>query len=102
MKELEQAYPGLTVEDVHFDVTEEGDAVRVVATANLERWEAAERDFDWPEDAVERVREILKRVVAHLGLRASVDVVERDGELLAEISGPELGLLIGKHGQTLD
>ena len=41
------------------------------------------------------------RVVA-LGLRASVDVAERDGEIWAEVSGPELGLLIGKHGQTLD
>jgi spoIIIJ-associated protein len=103
MKELEQSYPGLTVEDVQFDVSETEDGpVRVVATARLDRWEAAERDFDWPEDPVERVREILKRVVAYLGLRASVDVVERDGELLAEISGPELGLLIGKHGQTLD
>ena len=48
------------------------------------------------------MREILRRVVSALGLRASVDMTERDGEIWAEISGPELGLLIGKHGQTLD
>ena len=108
MKELERSFPGISVEHVSFEVVEQGPAgeeeslTRVVATADLERWRAAERDFDWPEEPVERVREILRRVVSHLGLRASVDVVERDGEIAAEVSGPELGLLIGKHGQTLD
>ena len=34
--------------------------------------------------------------------RASVDVRETAEELHVEISGPELGLLIGKHGQTID
>ena len=37
---------------------------RVVATADLERWRAAEREFDWPDEPAERVREILKRVVS--------------------------------------
>lgn len=108
MKELERAYPGISVDHVEFEVV--GDEtgpdgeplVRVVATADLSRWRAAEEEFDWPEEPVERVREILRRVVSHLGLRASVDVVERDEEIFAEVSGPELGLLIGKHGQTLD
>ena len=48
------------------------------------------------------MREILKRDGRSLGMRASVDVAERDEEIWAEVSGPELGLLIGKHGQTLD
>ena len=108
MKELERSYPGISVDHVEFEVVDEREdrdgepLIRVVATADLERWEAAERDFEWPDDPTERVREILRRVVAHLGLRASVDVAERDGEIWADISGPELGLLIGKHGQTLD
>jgi spoIIIJ-associated protein len=108
MKDLEQAYPGLDVEHVEFEVVDEAtDAegapvTKVVATADLTHWRSAERDFEWPDDPVERVREILKRVVAYLGVRASVDVTEREDELLAEVSGPELGLLIGKHGQTLD
>ena len=108
MKELERSYPGISVEHVTFEVLEEGPEgdentpTRVVAIADLERWRAAEREFDWPDEPAERVREILRRVVSHLGLRASVDVVERDDEIAAEISGAELGLLIGKHGQTLD
>jgi spoIIIJ-associated protein len=108
MKELERSYPGISVEHVRFEVVEEREEqdgsplTRVVATADLELWRAAESDFEWPDDPVERVREILRRVVSHLGLRASVDVADRDGEIWAEVSGPELGLLIGKHGQTLD
>src|SRR5687768_8933324 len=96
MKELERSYPGITVEHVDFEVVaqgsedEDGPAARVIASADLDRWRDSEREFRWPEEPTERVREILKRVIAHLGLRGSVDVVERDDEILAEISGPEL------------
>jgi spoIIIJ-associated protein len=105
MKELERAYPGLDVAHVDFETVSEGpegDPTRVVAVANLSAWQASEREFDWPEEPGERVREVLRRVTAHLGLRASVDV-EEDGETLtASINGDELGLLIGKRGQTID
>ena len=109
MKELERSYPGISVEHVEFEVVEEraddqdgGPLTRVVAAPDLDQWQAAEDEFDWPDEPTERVREILRRVVSALGLRASVDITQRDGEIWAEISGPELGLLIGKHGQTLD
>jgi spoIIIJ-associated protein len=107
MKELEHSYPGIMVEHVEFQVVDEGggedDApARVTAVADLRRWRDAEREFNWPDEPTERVREILKRLIAHLGLRGSVDVVERDDEIFADVSGPELGLLIGKHGSTLD
>jgi spoIIIJ-associated protein len=106
MKELEHSYPGISVEHVEFEVVEEGteeDApARVSAVADLSRWREAEREFRWPDEPTERVREILKRLIAHLGLRGSVDVVERDDEIFADVSGAELGLLIGKHGATLD
>jgi spoIIIJ-associated protein len=107
MKELEHSYPGITVEHVEFEVLAEGGSeddapARVAAAADLSRWRDAEREFNWPDEPTERVREILKRLIAHLGLRGSVDVVERDDEIFADVSGPELGLLIGKHGSTLD
>ena len=103
MKELEHSYPGITVEHVEFEVVDEGggedDApARVSAVADLNRWREAEREFHWPDEPAERVREILKRLIAHLGLRGSVDVVEREEEIFADVSGPDLGLLIGKHG----
>jgi spoIIIJ-associated protein len=107
MKELERSYPGITVEHVEFEVVEEGGGedhtpARVVAVADLARWRESELEFHWPDEPTERVREILKRLVAHLGLRGSVDVSEREDEIFADVSGPELGLLIGKHGSTLD
>jgi spoIIIJ-associated protein len=108
MKELERRYPGIGVEQVEFELLEEIAAgeeegrVKVAATADLDSWRAAEREFEWPEEPGERVREVLRRITAHFGLRASVDVVETDAELRASLSGSELGLLIGKHGQTID
>jgi spoIIIJ-associated protein len=106
MKELERMHPGITVDQVEFEVVEEGlgedDDARVAATADLSAWREAEREFNWPDEPTERVREVLKRLIAHLGLRGSVDVVEREEDIFADVSGPELGLLIGKHGSTLD
>jgi spoIIIJ-associated protein len=109
MKELERMFPGIEVEHVEFEVLEErpgaGDEesyARVSASADVGAWRAAEKEFSWPDEPVERVREIVRRTIAHLGIRASVDVEERSEELRANISGPDLGLLIGKHGQTID
>src|SRR3954454_10502229 len=102
MKQLEQRYPGLEVEHVEFDVLEErppsGDGeegyVRVAARADVEAWRSAEREFSWPDEPAERVREIVRRTISYLGVRASVDVEETAEEVRANISGPDLGLLI--------
>jgi spoIIIJ-associated protein len=104
MKALEHAYPGLDVTHVRFEVTEptgEGQA-NVVAVADLAAWQESKQQFEWPEEATERVREILRRITAHLGLRASVDVSEERDLLVGSVSGSDLGLLIGKRGQTID
>jgi spoIIIJ-associated protein len=108
MKELEQRYPGLSVEHVEFEVLEErppSDEVgfaKVSAVADVSAWRSAEQEFEWHEEPAERVRELLRRIAAHLGLRASVDVEEDEEELRAAVSGPELAVFIGKHGQTID
>jgi spoIIIJ-associated protein len=107
MKELERHYPGLDVAHVSFEVLEDGDGdggggARVLARADLSAWRSDEERFDWPDEPEERVREILRRVAAHLDLRASVDVKEGDELIEARLSGSELGLLIGKRGQTID
>jgi spoIIIJ-associated protein len=48
------------------------------------------------------VRELLERVVAALGLKATVDV-KSDGETVTgTVNGTDLGLFIGRHGQTID
>lgn len=55
-----------------------------------------------PEAPAERVRVLLERIVESLGLGASVAVDEGDEEIRAEIEGEDVGLLIGRHGQTID
>jgi spoIIIJ-associated protein len=55
-----------------------------------------------PEDPAERVRVLLERIVEELGLDASVSVDEEDEEIHAAVDGEDVGLLIGRHGQTID
>jgi len=55
-----------------------------------------------PEEPAERVRALLERIVGDLDLDAEVSVSEGDDEIHAEVNGEEVGLLIGRHGQTID
>jgi spoIIIJ-associated protein len=48
------------------------------------------------------VREILDRITSGLNLRCRIEIGEDDESLVATLSGSNLGLLIGKHGQTID
>lgn len=109
MKQLERMFPGIEVDHVRFDVLEERPGsgedegyARVAAAADVDAWRTTEREFDWPDEPGERVRSIVRRTISYLGLRASVDIEETPDELRANVSGPDLGLLIGKHGQTID
>ena len=56
-----------------------------------------------PEEPAERVEAIITRVVEALDLDdASVEIDEDDEEIRATVNGEDLGLLIGRHGQTID
>jgi spoIIIJ-associated protein len=55
-----------------------------------------------PAEPAERVRVVLERIVADLELEADVRVEEDEGEIRGEVDGEEVGLLIGRHGQTID
>jgi spoIIIJ-associated protein len=57
-----------------------------------------------PEEPAERVRTIVERVLDELELEAEVEVEEDDEEIRVEVEGDddELGLLIGRRGQTID
>jgi spoIIIJ-associated protein len=50
----------------------------------------------------ERVRELLEHVNAALALDAEVEVVEESDRIRAVLRGEDLGLFIGRHGQTID
>jgi spoIIIJ-associated protein len=103
MKTLESRFPGLTAECVSFDVTDDaaGDQpARVRAEVDVDAWRAVAEEI--PEEPAERVRAIVARVVHALDLRATVDIDESEDEIRATVNGDDLGLLIGKHGSTID
>jgi spoIIIJ-associated protein len=102
MKELEPRFPGITADSVGFEVIEEpdGGTARVRALVDEDAWREASEVM--PEEPGERVRAVVGRIVHALGLRATVDLAESDEEIRATVNGDELGLLIGKHGTTID
>jgi spoIIIJ-associated protein len=55
-----------------------------------------------PAAPAERVRAVLEEVVDALDLEAEVSVDEDEERIVGAVEGEELGLLIGRRGQTID
>ena len=112
LRELERLQPGLDKAAVRFQVVSEGERgllgvgyepARVLATVSREdgaRPDAATTDPEGP--VPELAREVLERIVEGIGARCRIDLHEEDEVLVATCTGGNLGLLIGKHGQTID
>jgi spoIIIJ-associated protein len=114
LRDLERIAPGLDKSSVRFQVVAEGERgllgvgftpARVVASADASEGAApgpsALAQHDESELAA-HVRQIVERVVGAMGLGARVDVRETDDEVSVTCVAPDVGLLIGKHGQTID
>jgi spoIIIJ-associated protein len=112
LRELEQLQPGLDKAAVRFQVVSEGERgllgvgyapARVIAVVDTDA--ASEAPSAEPVDDSEQaaeVREVVERILDAIGVHARVDLAETDEMLTATIVGRELGLAIGKHGQTID
>jgi spoIIIJ-associated protein len=110
LRELEQRYPALDKAAVQFEVVSEGERgllgvgyepARVVAHLPEDAAEAASTAEEAGGQAAE-ARGLVARIVAELGVEARVEA-EDDGEsIVITCSGPDVGLLIGRHGQTID
>jgi spoIIIJ-associated protein len=50
----------------------------------------------------EVLRDLLEHVVEGLGLEATVEVASNDECLTGTLHGEDLGIFIGRHGQTID
>jgi len=112
LRELEKLQPGIDKAAVRFQVVSEGERgllgvgfapARVVASveagAVTETPEAAPTDEG--EQASE-VREVVERILGAIGVHARLEIEEDDERMTATVVGGELGLVIGKHGQTID
>ena len=111
LRELEKLRPGLDKAAVRFQVLSEGERgllgvgyspARVIAVLDSPAGEQARsRPVDEGEAAA-ALRALLERISAEIGARCRIDITEDDETILAQCSGPDLGLLIGKHGQMID
>jgi spoIIIJ-associated protein len=113
LRELEHLAPGVDREAVRFQVLSEGERgllgvgytpARVIAS--VER-PAAPSEPPPPVDRDEGgeagvARALLERCLAALGVTATVSVLEDDDLVTATVSGHDLGVLIGRHGQMID
>jgi spoIIIJ-associated protein len=54
------------------------------------------------EKKQERALEFVKSVVEKMGLNAEIDIKEEDGTLFVNIESPDVGVVIGRRGETLD
>ena len=64
--------------------------------------QAGELQEEEQEDPVVVLRELLEEIVDSLGLDADVQVERADGLLTGSVEGDDLGLFIGRRGQTID
>ena len=111
LRELEKLAPGLDKSAVRFQVVSEGERgllgggyapARVVASAPAAA-AAPVRTADVEEsERAAAARDLVERIVDAVDARCCVDVEETDDVVLVRCSGGDLGVLIGRHGQTID
>jgi spoIIIJ-associated protein len=107
LRELEQLVPGLDRDSVEFQVVSEGERgllgvgftpAHVIASAvppTSGQAGAASQDS-------QIAHELVLRIAKTIGAEVSVSVSEREGTVTLTCGGPDVGLFIGKHGQTID
>ena len=111
LRELERRLPGLDKAAVQFEVVSEGERgilgvgyepARVVAHLPAEAAATAATVVDEGAGQVADARALVARIVRTLGVDADVDAHEEPEAIVITCSGPDVGLLIGRHGQTID
>jgi spoIIIJ-associated protein len=112
LRELERQDPGIDKAAVRFQVVSEGERgllgvgyepARVLASVSPADGASPAVGGSDPEGPVpELAREVLERIVEGIGARCRIDLHEEEDALVATCTGGNLGLLIGKHGQTID
>ena len=114
LRELERRHPGLDKAAVQFEVVAEGERgilgvgyqpARVLAHLPAEAAEAAAAVEGAAEEGggqTAEARALVSQIVEALGVDADVTARGEAGAIVVTCSGPDVGLLIGRHGQTID
>jgi spoIIIJ-associated protein len=108
LEQLRKIVPYVNPEDVEYVVIDEGSKGglfgrgKMLAQVEARVRPSGERvEDDLPEGA-ETLREFIQTTVDLMGVEAHVGASETPEWVRAEISGDDLGLLIGRHGATID
>jgi len=110
LRELERIAPGVDKGAVHFQVVSEGERgllgvgyapARVVATVDEETAAPTAPSGDESQPAA-GARELVERIADGLGVECRIAVEDDDEAIVVSCSGRDLGMLIGRHGQTID
>jgi spoIIIJ-associated protein len=108
LRELEKQQPGLDKSAVHFQVVTEGERgllgvgfapAKVVATVSTD---VAVADAVDESELAAEARALVTRIVDGIGVTGRIDVDESDELITVSCVGSDLGMLIGRHGQTID
>jgi len=113
LRELERRHPGLDKAAVQFEVVAEGERgilgvgyepARVVAHLPAEAANSAAATAAVSDEAgqVADAQALVARIVSTLGIDAEVAAREEPEAIVVTCSGPDVALLIGRHGQTID
>ena len=108
LRELEALDPELDKAAVRFQVVSEGERgllgvgyspARVVATVDASAEPRPPRD---ESELAASVRDVIALITDGIGVRCRIDVTEDEESVTAVCTGHDLGVLIGRHGQTID
>jgi spoIIIJ-associated protein len=113
LRELEKRHPGLDKAAVQFEVVAEGERgilgvgyepARVVAHLPAEAAVAAAVAEPVTEEGGQagEARSLVAQIVGAIGVDADVVARDEPEAIVVTCSGPDVGLLIGRHGQTID
>ncbi len=111
LRELERLRPGIDKGSVRFEVVTEGERgllgvgyapARVVATAAESVADGSGELVADESELAADVRSLVEKIVAELGVHGRVEVREEAGAVHVECVGGDVGVLIGRYGQTID
>ena len=111
LRELEKRQPGLDKSTVRFQVVTEGERgllgvgyapARVIAIADSDATAVDDGPREDESELAEEARELIERIIDGIGVVGRIDVDEDEETITLSCTGPDLGMLIGRHGQTID
>jgi spoIIIJ-associated protein len=111
LRELEKRQPGLDKSTVRFQVVTEGERgllgvgyapAKVIGTVDAATAPLDERPRGDESELAGEARVLIERIIDGIGVVGRIDVEEDEETITLSCTGPDLGMLIGRHGQTID